>query len=288
MNQDTDADPIEIEIEEAQKTDDDDIVVETPAEEKPSTEVSQDDGIEALKRQLESERIARQEAERLAKEHASHAYQYQNEVQDTNLHLINNAISTLQNNQVTLKSNFRQAMENQDFEAAADIQQEMADTAAKLMQLDQGRKQLEEAPRPEYPTFAPTDPVENLASQLTPRSADWVRSHPEFATDQRMYQKMVAAHNLVVADGIAPDTDAYFSSVERVLGLEGAHAAAAPKQRQSAPPAAPVSRNGGAPGTRPTHMTLTRDERDMAGMMGMTEKEYAKHKLALIREGKLH
>lgn len=285
MTEETDIEPIEIELEETPKVEDD-IVIEPAVEEKKPEAVDPDDGIEALKKQLESERVARQEAERLAKEHANSAYQYQNEVQDTNLHLISNAIQTLQSNQAVLKSNFRAAMENQDFDAVADIQQEMADTSAKLMQLEQGRKQLEEAPRPDYPTFTPTDPVEALASQLTPRSADWVRAHPEYATDQRLYQKMLAAHSLVTADGTAPDSDVYFSSIERVLGIDNAQPA--PKQRQSAPPAAPVSRNGGAPGTRPSHVTLTSAEREMASMMGMTDKEYAKNKLALQREGKLH
>lgn len=288
MENGTEDDQIEIELEEVQKTEDD-IVVEPAVEakeEKPEA-IDPDDGIEALKQRLENERLARQEAERRAQEYANNAYQYQNEVQDTNLHLINNAIQTLQGNQATLKSNFAAAMQNQDFETAADIQQEMADTAAKLMQLEQGRKQLEEAPRPKQPAFAPADPVEALASQLTPRSADWVRAHPEYATDTRLYQKMLAAHQLTVSDGIAPDTNEYFESVERVLGIQASASSPAPK-RQSAPPAAPVSRNGGAPGSRPTHVTLTAAEREMASMMGMTDKEYAKNKLALMREGKLH
>jgi phage I-like protein len=32
---------------------------------------------------------------------------------------------------------------------------------------------------------------------------------------------------------------------------------------------------------------LTREEREMAGMMGMTPEEYAKNKVALKKEGKL-
>jgi phage I-like protein len=33
---------------------------------------------------------------------------------------------------------------------------------------------------------------------------------------------------------------------------------------------------------------LSKDEREMAQMMGMTDQEYAKNKLALVKEGKLN
>jgi hypothetical protein len=35
-------------------------------------------------------------------------------------------------------------------------------------------------------------------------------------------------------------------------------------------------------------VTLSHEEREMAGMMGMTPEEYGKNKLALKKEGKLN
>jgi phage I-like protein len=58
-------------------------------------------------------------------------------------------------------------------------------------------------------------------------------------------------------------------------------------QRRSAPPSAPVSRSGSAPGSRPNVVRLSNAEREMANMMGMTDMEYAKNKQALQKEGKL-
>jgi hypothetical protein len=283
-------DPIEIDLEEIQKTEPDDepiIIDDEPVEKTDRRIVEPEEGLEALKGQLDRERQARVEAEMRAQEATTNAYYANNEVQDSNLHLVNNAIDTIQNQNYILKSNFKAAMENSDYDSVVEIQAAMSDNSAKLMQLEQGKQALETTPRAPAPVFVPSDPVEALASQLTPRSASWVRSHPEYATDQRLNQKMLAAHQLTVADGISPDTDEYFSAVERVLGF-GEERAPAPR-RQSAPPAAPVSRSGSGTGSsNPNRVTLSGAEREMAELMNMTDKEYAQNKLALKRAGRLN
>lgn len=289
MNIEDMEDPIEIDLEEIQKTEPDDepiIIDEEPVEKTERRIVEPEEGLDALKEKLEQERQARMDAERRAQEATTSAYYANNEVQDSNLHLVNNAIDTIQNQNQILKSNFKAAMENGDYDSVVEIQSVMSDNAAKLMQLEQGKQALETTPRAPAPVFVPSDPVEALASALTPRSADWVRSHPEYATDQRLNKKMLLAHEWAVADGISPDTDEYFASVENRLGIDGGRQT--PK-RQSAPPAAPVSRSGSGTGSsNPNHVTLSGAEREMAEMMGMTAKEYAQNKLALKRAGRLN
>lgn len=295
--EDKNEDPIEIELSEGDGVtiDQEPIVVEK-AEEKPQEDPI-DTGLEALKEQLERERQGRIEAERRANEAAQNAYQAMNEAQDSNLHLVTNAIETVNQTNSILKSNYRDAMAAGDYDTAAEIQAEMSSNAARLLQLEQGKQALESAPRNEAPRPYVADPVEALASQLSPRSADWVRRHPEYATDQRLYNKMLAAHNLAVADGISPDTEDYFSSIEDTLRIrnsrrddydDASSAAAKPVQRRSSPPAAPVSRSGNAGGSAPNRVRLTSEEREMASMMGMTPEEYGRNKLALQKEGKLN
>jgi hypothetical protein len=290
MNIEDMEDPIEIDLEEVQKTEPDDepIIIEEEAAEKTERRIVEpEEGLDALKEQLERERQARAEAERRAQEATTSAYYANNEVQDSNFQLVNNAIDTIQNQNQILKSNLKAAMQNDDYDSIVEIQSIMYDNSAKLVQLEQGRQALESTPRAPAPVFTPSDPVEALAAQLTPRSASWVRSHPEYATDQRLNQKMLAAHQLTVADGISPDTDEYFSAVERVLGF-GEERAPAPR-RQAAPPAAPVSRSGSGTGSsNPNQITLSGAEREMAELMGMTPKEYGQHKLALKRAGRLN
>ena len=287
-------DPIEIDLTDDNPVEEPVVVVEKTDEE-PENKDPVDNSLETLKEQLERERAARAEAERRANEAAQTAYQAQAEAQDSNLHLVTNAIETVNQTQSILKANYRDAMSAGDYETAAEIQSEMSANAAKLLQLEQGKQALETAPRHEAPRPYTADPVEALASQLSPRSADWVRRNPQFATDNRLYQKMLAAHNLAVADGIDPDTDDYFASIEGTLRIrsrddyeDATSSAAKPLQRRSAPPAAPVSRSGTPTGTRSNRVTLTAEEREMASMMGMTPEEYGRNKLALKKEGRMN
>lgn len=292
-------DQIEIELDSVEKKGSDSEIRVVDAEKAKNREIDPEEGLQSLRNQLEKERATRIEMERRAREMAQTAFKAQNEAQDSNLHLVVNAIESVKQNTEVLKSNYSQAMSAGDYDRAAEYQQAMSNNAAKLLQLEQGKQALENMPKQQAPAnIGVTDPVEALASQLSPRSAAWVRKNPQFATDPRQYQKMLAAHNLVTADGIAPDTDEYFDSVESILRVRRSEPvqqaddpmadAAKPTQRRTPPPSAPVSRSSGGPGSRPNTVRLTAQEREMASMMGMTVEEYAKNKLALQKEGKLN
>lgn len=292
-------DQIEIQLESAENKAAEPEIRVVEAEKAKTRDIEPEEGLEALRAQLEKERATRIEMERRAREFAQTAYQAKNEAQDSNLHLVNNAIESVKQNTEVLKSNYAAAMSSGDYERAAEFQQAMSNNAAKLLQLEQGKQALEAMPKQQAPAHVGvSDPVEALASQLTPRSAAWIRRNPEYATNPRLNQKMLAAHNLAVADGIPPDTDEYFEAVESVLNMRRSEPvrqsddpmadAAKPTQRRTPPPSAPVSRSSAGPGTRPNTVRLTSQEREMASMMGMTVEEYAKNKLALQKEGKLN
>jgi hypothetical protein len=269
-------------------------VEDEPEPKRAKKEIEPEEGLEDFKAKYENERSARIEAERRARESAEYAARAQGEVQDGNLSLVTSAIQTISQNSEILKANYRDSMAVGDYDRAADIQAEMASNAVRMLQLEQGKQALENEPRPTPQTYTSSDPVEALASQLSPRSADWVRRHPEYATDQRLFNKMVAAHNLAVADGIPADSREYFENIEDTLRIrdrgeeDASSAATRPVQRRSAPPAAPVSRSGNGAGGRPNTVRLNASEREMAQMMGMTDQEYARNKLALQKEGKMH
>jgi len=290
-----DEEKIEIEVEEAPEAAETkpEIVVEDDAGE-PRREVSAEDGLAEFKRKYEEERAARMDAERRFFEAQQQAHQASNEVEDTNLRLVESAINTVRTETNILKAEYRNAMAMNDYDRAAEIQEAMSLNAAKLLQLENGKQAMESRPRQAPPAPPQVDPVEAFARQLSPQSADWVRRNPQYVTNPRLNQKMVAAHNLAVADGIQPDTPDYFDYVEGVLGVrkstvEAAEspmsAAAAPAQRRAAPPAAPVSRNSGANGSKVVR--LTAEQREMAQMMGMSPEEYARERLALMKEGKI-
>ena len=281
------------------KVPEDDIVVEhvgNPPPKTAKTEISADEGINSLKAKLAESEKARSEADRRARDAAIAAQQAELRAGNSDLHLINSAIHSVRRENDILKANLQTYMANGDHVQAANIQEHLATNAAKLLQLENGKSEMEAAQKnPPKPVTPMLDPVESLASQLSPRSAAWVRRNPQCVTDQRLYQKMIAAHNLAIADGYEPDSDDYFGFVEDTLKLNRRpevenplSAAATPTKHRAAPPAAPVSRSGTANGVRTDVVRLTEDEREIARLNKMTDKEYAKMKLALQREGKLN
>jgi len=263
--------------------------VETEVQPEAPAEITPEQGIEDLRKQLEAEKQARQAeaaaritAEKQAREAYERARAASTEVQDNNLTLVNNAIGMVDRDIQIYRDNLKAALEAQDYEAATEATEGLSDSKAKRLQLINGKEEMErraKEPPPQAPQPRSVDPVEALAAQLTPRSANWVRANPQFATDPRLYQKMIAAHNLVVSDGVQPDTDDYFTEIENILKVRPTEPQ---KEAPRAPPAAPPSRSTG------NVVRLSADEREMAAMMGMTDQEYLNNKRELQKAGRLH
>lgn len=113
----------------------------------------------------------------------------------------------------SLKHEIRDAMEMGDYARATDLQANLAETVADRRALQQWKAQLDAVPE------TTGDPAEDFARTATAPTAAWVRAHPEFFADERKRLKLTAAHNDALAEGHAPDTDAYFEHVERHIGV---------------------------------------------------------------------
>jgi len=285
------------------------LIVELPEEHKDEikVEVAESEPVEAgrsdadlalkhLKEQLEAANRARVEAEYRAQESDRQAQKADMNTQQANLYTISSAIDAQKREVEIQKATLAAALSNGDHQQAAEIQYAMSETSSRLQQLQLGKEALEKEIKnpPQKQYQSPVDPVEQFASQLSPRSAAWVRAHPQCVTDPRLQQKMIAAHNIAVADGIPADSDDYFQFVEDTLKIspkrqeaqESAMSdASAPVQRRTAPPATPVSRSGTGTGRQTAR--LTKEEAEMAKMMGQTPEEYAKNKLELIAAGRI-
>lgn len=258
-------------------------------------------GIEKLSKQLEDERrdkLAAQSRAQAAESDAATARHAEvaarTEAHTSNLNTVTTAIAALTQAMDQGEAQYAEALAAGDHARAAKINREMNQNAAKLQKLEDGKVALESAPKPTARATPAADPVERLASQLSPKSAAWVRAHPEFAVGSK-YQKMVAAHQMAMADGISADTDAYFESIEDTLKLRQAVAAdpvievdTAPQRatggRSTAPAAAPVSRSGSSSGGSSKRVIrLSAEQQEAARISGMTNQEYA-NSLAEIQE----
>jgi len=257
-----------------------------------------EDGIKELQAKLESERQARIQAEKRAQEAAQREFQAKNETEDTQLHLIKNAMDTVKRNNEILKGNYREAMAIGDYDAAANIQDALSANHVKLSQLEAGHKAMQERPKQAPPKPQYADHIEALASQVTAPSAEWLRANRDRLGNQKTIDKMFRAHADALDDGVIPDSKEYFEYIEGRLGFQRQYQPQAEidpfadtakvTQRRTAPPAAPVSRSGNGTGSSPNVVRLTAAEREMAQMMGMSDRDYALNKIALQREGKLN
>lgn len=278
-----------------------------------------DETIAQLQGQLENERNGRIAAEGRAATAENRAAEATNTTQDANLALINTTIERIKGENAQMKANYAAALATQDYEKVAELNEAMAINASRLTTLENGKIALEAQPKAK-PQPVINDPVEAFAAKLTPKSAQWVRDHPEYVRDRQLNRKMIAAHDLATAElgDEAVDTPAYFAHLENTLkitpkvaerrnegggndggasggraedagaGGEGAMSAAAGvKKARTSPAAAPVTRGGGGNGTATT-IRLTAAQREAAAASGQTEEEYAANLVALRKEGRVH
>lgn len=281
---------LKVEVEEEEKP----VKEAKPEKVEKAPEISPEQGINELKKKLESERQARIEAERRESQARLQAKEAKVEAKDANYQLVVNAIETIKGRSEALKSNYAEAMSVGDFAKAADIQEALAMNAAQLSELKRGEKAMKEAQEEAQEVKPVAPPTGNLADQLaqsvSPKSAEWLKSHRDDINSEKMIRKMFRAHEDAVDDGIEPDTDEYFLYVEQRMGLSAPEdtsalsEAAAPAPRKAPqPPPAPVSRGN----ARNNVVRLSREQVEMAKMMGMSEADYAKNMVSLQREGKL-
>lgn len=120
------------------------------------------------------------------------------------------------------------AAEAGDFAAQARAQRKMAAAETKIGRLKEAEDDLKDQTKREPAPVRKTapdrssDPVEDFAQNMSARSAAWIRAHPDCITDPKKNARMLAAHNLALADDIAVDTDEYFQRIEAGIAPKAA------------------------------------------------------------------
>ncbi len=176
------------------------------------------------------------------------------------------------------------ASESGDHAAAAKAHTKLAKATARLERLTGEKASVEiaktEAARPVQRTEAPQpgdtasgDPFEDYVSKFTAPTAQWMRDHKEWVTDGRKSLKLTAAHNDALADGLSPDTPAYFDHVEKFIGLKKAAEpetkpngkdAVTVKTHQRRAPVAPVSNGSNGYGGGDNVVKLSKQQAEAA------------------------
>lgn len=261
---------------------------------------------EEQKRRAEAERNARQQAEQYAYEQSQKAQYAQYDAEGNRLQTYINAIEATEQAANNAEKAYADAMAAGDYAAAGRAQRAMASAEAHLLRLNREKEQAEyavesmrtegrvQAPqRPSFePQHGPADPVEAMAARLTPKSAAWLRAHPEAANK---VEKLTAAHTAAVQlEGLEPETPEYFRYVEEKIGIsQPAQNKPAKKVMASAPVQSSSSMSSSRSGGNGSTMILSPAEVEMA-ILAEPElprdkalESYARHKAQLIRDGKL-
>lgn len=258
-----------------------------------------DGGIAALKREnadLAAQRNAEAAARRQAEAEADKA---RTEVKATQETAINSALAAAKTEADTLQAQITAALESGEYKQAGEIQRKLARAEATILRYEDAKAELE-AQKKAAPVEKPApqqhaDPFENYVSKLSPRAQSWMRDHKEYATDQKLNAKLIAAHHVAVSEDYTVDSPAYFERIEEHLGLrdiaadEDVDDGDKPAQEARSPRhSAPVTRDTPtltSTGTR-NRVTLSRAEVEMAEALGMTREEYARYKLKGQKEGR--
>ena len=204
------------------------IAVEGAPASKTAPIVSAEDGIKSLQQQVEQAK--RDSADRLAaKDRAiadafKRAQEAERETASVKLDQVGTIIDSLNKDQAAAKRDYRQAMEAGDFDKAADAQERMAISAARIVAAERGKMALADEVKnpPRQQTSSDDDPVEAVARSMTStRSANWIRNHPDMVASGTISPLALAGHNLAVYNGHAPDSDAYFTYIENFVKNSG-------------------------------------------------------------------
>lgn len=294
-------------------------------------------GIEEMRRQVETanrsaeaanvragnESRARADAERRASVAAEETKRANTVAGNSQYDSVVSALSASEREIESIQSQKSAALEKGDYAEDARLAVLMSKLAARIVSLETGKSEIERVrslpPVQQAPVAQQAPTNETFLASLPARSADWIRAHPQFFSDQSFHDKVLAAAQFAEnVKGLNHNSDDYFKFIEEESGVVTRAAPAAqptsaaavvvtrdspapqtqPAQRPAAPVAAAPSRSvpdmNGRP-ANPRSVTLSKEEREIARIMHPKLKPsdpdpevvYARNKYALQQEGRI-
>lgn len=256
----------------------------------PEKLLTGEEGADELKRRLDDANARAAAAEGVARSATERAAGAIAAVEDGELREIQTSIDVTKRNLELANQQYRNARASNDVDAEIEAVNAISQAKADLNALEAGKSAREHAkknPPPQQQQFR-QDPVEVVAASLAnwPKSAEWVRAHPEMARDPSKWAATRGASDLALARGLKADTPEYFAHIEGTLQANGfmplvaaaangngsgngavvkEESAMSQASRPVPPAAAPPSRNGGGGGgQKPGTIRLTREQAEIA------------------------
>jgi hypothetical protein len=216
---------------------------------------------------------------------------------DSELEAVGSALEACVSEGDAAQKDYEAALTSGDAKQASDAQRRLVRAEARAAQLESAKSNIEDRQKAtkeqlETRKLAPNqqDQFEQAIASLPDPAKVWLRSHPDYMTDQRKNAKIQSLHWDALDAGNGAFTPKYFEFIEEKVGLREApkvdrdEDTDADESERGRMVSAPVSRENVSLATgkqSTTRVTLSPSEREAARLSGITEVEYAKNKIKL-------
>lgn len=279
--------PVLVELEPATTGEegDDTIIEPKPAKEKP--EPTADDGAKVLQTRMEDMRKANALREaKLAQERDEarrEAEEARRSAADTEADLISNGLTAAQSEAKAARAALKVAIESGDIDGQADAQERIGRASSDIREFERAAavqadraEQEKKVPVQQPRQFSSVEEAIDSRADLTDNERAWLKGHQDAWVDPARNQELGVAYNRAVKQGLTRGTDAYFAFIENFMGYTKPDDTTS---ERTTIVAAPVSRdNRTVPGTQQLksgQVRLSPQQREMAQMAGVTDREYA-------------
>ena len=283
---DTSGDPVEIEVKEDDKKEND---VQVEQEDQPEVSVQEEKKDEELEEYSQSvkrriDKLTRKMREAERREQA--AIEYAKKIQAENKNLQATSINTsrervssdeasINSTETLLKTALKQAMEAGDVEKQVEAQEKMGQLAIEKERLRIRKNRLEQqSAQEEQPEVEDAINMANPQSQPAPdpKAQEWASDNKWFGTDKAMTYTAMSFHDDLVAEGFDATSDEYYNEIDRRIRKEFPQKF----EDQSKPKQTVASAVRKSASGRRT-VKLTPSQVAIAKKLGVPLEEYAKH-----------
>jgi len=282
---------VEVELEDANQ---EELAPEKPSSTPAIQDKGEDEPLEVLKRQFQeaqaerdAERKRAEAAEARAREQESQLGRHATNELSNHKAVLEQAYSTEELKVKDAKRRYALALQEGNFDAAADAQEEMVRSNGIMSQYANAYQELERREREPKPVAAPPvqDQFEAALATMHPKVASWAREHRDDVLKPERQKLAYAADQMAAAKGFMPGTDEYLDFLDEQMGYlepdaepdeRPAQHPVPAKTARRAPSAPPSRTSGSAPGRRRVY--LTEDEKMIAQSMGISLEAYAASK----------
>jgi hypothetical protein len=247
---------------------------------------------EAVQKRIAKLTARMREAERREQAALEYAKGLQNTTQSlqqrltqTDYSRLNEAKVRMETQAATLKQILRKAREENDIDTETEAQErltalmmEQRQVAAYLQQAQSQAQQPQQTQQAQQTQQVQQQPAQRPQPKVSPKAESWAEKNPWFGQDRVMTYAAWGIHQtLVEQEGVDPESDEYYTELDRRLRDEFPKRFQADNRQQRAAPAvAPAARSSGVNSARKT-VRLTPSEVAIAKKLGVPLEEYAKY-----------